>query len=80
MCATNPAHIMVLDFIILIILAKSTSCEAPHYAIFSNAVLFHPSSIQIFSSAPFLQIHVVSVIPLMSETKFHAQTKVQEKL
>jgi hypothetical protein len=33
-------------------LAKSTNYKAPYYAIFSNLVLFHPYSVQIFSSAP----------------------------
>jgi hypothetical protein len=31
--------------------AKSTGNEAPHYAIFSNLLPFHPSRVQILSSA-----------------------------
>jgi hypothetical protein len=34
--ATYPAHIILLDFIILINLAKSTNYEAPRYAAFST--------------------------------------------
>jgi hypothetical protein len=36
--ATFPAHLILLDFIILIIFHKSISYEAPHYAILSNAL------------------------------------------
>jgi hypothetical protein len=45
--ATCPVHL-----IIIIILSKSTSHEAPHYAVFSKLTLFHLSSVQIFSSEP----------------------------
>jgi hypothetical protein len=41
---------------------KSTSYEAPHYAVSSNLLSLHPSSVQIPS---------VYVLPLMLETKFH---------
>jgi hypothetical protein len=49
MCATCPAH-LILDLITVIILAKHTSHEAPHYAVFSLPPL-PPSEVQIFSSA-----------------------------
>jgi hypothetical protein len=37
--ATRPAHLILLDLIILIILDEDTSYEAPHYAIFSDLLL-----------------------------------------
>jgi hypothetical protein len=54
--------------------------EAPHYAGLSNLLLFHPSSVQIFSSAPCSQMLSVCVLPIMSDTKFHTHTKLQAKL
>jgi hypothetical protein len=36
--ATLPAYLIHLDLIILIILAKVTSYEAPHYAVFINRI------------------------------------------
>jgi hypothetical protein len=55
MRATYPAHLILLDVIILIILAKSSSYEAPYNAIFSNLLLFYPSSVQVFSSETVLK-------------------------
>jgi cellulose synthase/poly-beta-1,6-N-acetylglucosamine synthase-like glycosyltransferase len=51
--------------------SKSTSYEAPHYAVFSSLLLFHPSWTQIFSSAPCSQTPSNYVLLLMSEIKFH---------
>jgi hypothetical protein len=50
--ATCPAHLILLDLIILIILRESTSYEVPHYAVFANLLSLHPSLVQIFSSIP----------------------------
>jgi hypothetical protein len=54
---------------------KRGSYEALHWAIITSLLFLNPSSVQIFSSAPCSQSPSVCVLPLMSETKFHAHTK-----
>jgi hypothetical protein len=71
--AVYPAHLILLDLIILIILGD-TNHEAPHYEVFS--ILPSPHA----SSAPCSQTPSVYGSPLMSESKFQTHTESQAKL
>jgi hypothetical protein len=75
-----PAHLILLDLIILLYLARSTSYEAPRYAVYSNLLSLHLSSVQILFSTPCSQTPSVYVPRLISETMFRTHTEQQAKL
>jgi hypothetical protein len=70
---TCPVHIILFDFIILIVFGEGSS-------VFSNLLLCHPSWVQTFFPAPCSQELSVCVLPSMSETKFHTCTNLYAKI
>jgi hypothetical protein len=73
MHATFLAHLILSS----LYMTKTTSYEAPHYAVFFNFLSLHLSLDQIFSSAPCSQTSSVYIPHLMLETKIHTSTEPQ---
>jgi hypothetical protein len=78
-CMLYAPPISFLTWSLKLYLARSSSYEASHYEILSNIWSLHPSSVQIFPSAPCSETPSVYVPPLMSETKFHTHTEIRVK-
>jgi hypothetical protein len=78
--ATCPAHLILLDLLIIFIIGEDNKSAAPRYAVFSVLLSLRPSSVKIFSSASSSQMPSVYIPPLMSESKFHHHTETQAKL
>jgi hypothetical protein len=70
MRAIFPANFILFNLVILIKFDEENNLWAPRYEVFSRLLQFHPSSVQIFFSAAYSQI--------LSETKFHIHTSLQE--
>jgi hypothetical protein len=76
-CATCPAHLILLYFIILITLGKDQIIKL---FIMQPFLSLHLSSVQIFSSAPRSHTQLLYFPPLMSEIKFHIHIEPKTKL
>jgi hypothetical protein len=77
MRATCHAHLILLGLIILTIFGEEKIYEAPHYTGFSKSLLFHPSPVQTFHSAPYSQITSVHIPPLMSDPGNYTDNEVE---
>jgi hypothetical protein len=73
----HPTNFIILDLIILMIFYKGYKFEVLLWAVFSTSLFILFDSDILLSI--FLQIPSVYVLLLMSETKFHAHTKLKAK-
>jgi hypothetical protein len=76
MRATFLAHLILFDLIILIIFGDEYSYGVPHCVIFTNLLLFHPSSVQTFSSTPFFwnTLNLCSILNIRDQISHQYKT------